>query len=56
MMISQKKQTNNYKKKLVILQSIGIIVIKSKKTRVVAYTCIYSSGPLIPIFQPVVSG
>ena len=35
-------------KKLVILQSIGIIVIKSKETRVITYTCRYSSGPLIP--------
>ena len=35
MVISQKKQTNKYKKKLVILQSIGIIVIKSKETGVV---------------------
>jgi len=36
-----------YKEKLIILQSIGIIEIKSKETRVVAYTCRYSSGPLI---------
>jgi len=46
MTISQKKQTKK-KKKLVILQSIGIIVIKSKETRVVTYTCRYSSGHLI---------
>ena len=39
---------NTYKEKLVILQSTGIIVIKSKETRVVAYTCRYSSGHLIP--------
>jgi len=31
-----------YKEKLVILQSIGIIVMKSKETRVVTYTCRYS--------------
>ena len=30
--------------KLVILQSIGIIAIKSKETMVVTYTCRYSSG------------
>ena len=30
MVISQKKQRNEYKEKWVILQSIGIIVIKSK--------------------------
>jgi len=49
MVISQKKQINKYKEKLVILQSIGIIVIKSKETGVVIYTCRYSSGHLIPI-------
>ena len=44
--ISQKKQTNKYKENLIILQSIGIIhvVIKSKETRAVTYTCRYSSG------------
>jgi len=36
-----------YKEKLVILHSIGIIVIKRKETRVVTYTCRYSSGHLI---------
>ena len=51
MVISQKKQTNKYKEKLVILQSIGIIVIKSKETRVITYTYRYSSGHLIPIIQ-----
>ena len=30
---------HKYKEKLVILQSIGIIVIKNKETRVVTYTC-----------------
>ena len=35
MVISQKKQTNKYKEKFVILQSIGIIVIKSKETRMI---------------------
>jgi len=50
MVISQKKQTNNYKEKLVILQSIGIIVIKSKETRMITYTCRYSSGHLSTIF------
>jgi len=37
--ISFKKLTNKYKEKFVILQAIGIIVIKSKETRVVTYTC-----------------
>ena len=37
-----------YKEKLVILQSIGIMVIKSKETRVVTYTGRHSSGHLIP--------
>ena len=40
--------SNKFKEKFVILQDIGIIKIKSKETRVVAYTCRYSSGPLIP--------
>jgi len=44
----KKKQTNKYKEKFVILQSIGIIGIKSKETRVIIYTCRYSSGHLIP--------
>jgi len=46
-----KKYTNKYKEKFVILQAIGIIYIKSTETRVVAYTCRYSSGQLILIFQ-----
>ena len=33
-----KRQTNNYKEKLVTLQPIGIIVIKCKGTRVITYT------------------
>jgi len=36
--------TLKYKEWLVILQSIGIIVIKSKETRVITYSCRYSSG------------
>jgi len=36
-----------------MLQAIGIIQIKSKETRKVAYICKYSSGQLIPIFQSV---
>ena len=40
--------SHKYKKKLAILQSIGIIVIKSKEIRVVTYTCRYSGGNLIP--------
>ena len=36
---------------IVILQSIGIIVRKSKVTRVVTYTGRYSNGHLIPIIQ-----
>ena len=51
MVISQKKQANKYKEKFVILQLIGIVVIKSKETRVVTYTYRYSSGHLIPIIQ-----
>ena len=50
--MSHKKQTNKYKEKLTLLQSIGeIIVLKSKKARVVTYTCRYCSGYLIPIVQ-----
>jgi len=46
---SQKsKQTSNYKEKLVILQSIGII---AKETRMITNTCRYSSAHLIPIIQ-----
>ena len=51
MVISQTKQTNKYKEKRTILHSIGIIVIKSKETRVIINTCRYSSGHLIPIIQ-----
>jgi len=51
MVISQKKQAKKYKEKLVMVQSIGIIVIKSKETRVITYTCRYSSGHLILIIQ-----
>ena len=39
---------HKYKEKLAILQLIEIIVIKSKETRVITYTCRYSSGHLIP--------
>ena len=50
MVISQEnKQIRKYKE--LILQLIEIIVIKSKETRVIAYTCRYSSGHLIPIIQ-----
>jgi len=38
-----------YKENLLILQSMEIIVIKSKETGVVTYTCKYSSGHLISI-------
>ena len=41
-------KNNKYKEKLVILQSIGIVVIKNKETKVITYTCTYSSGNLIP--------
>jgi len=51
MVISLKKQTNKYKEKLVILQSIGIIVIKSKETMMITYTCRCSSENLIPNFS-----
>ena len=50
-MLIFKKQADKYKEKFVILQSIEIIVIKSKETRVVTYTCRYASGHLIPITQ-----
>ena len=43
--LSQKKQTNKHKKRLVIL---GIFLIKSKEARVITYTYRYSSGHLIP--------
>ena len=39
---------NKCKEKLVILQLIGIVVIKSKEIRVVTYNCRYSSGHLVP--------
>jgi len=45
------KKANKYKEKEVILQSIGIIVIKSKETRVITYTCRYSIGYLIQSCQ-----
>jgi len=41
----QPSHTHNYKEKLVIVQLIGIKVIKSKEIKVVTYTC---SGYLIP--------
>ena len=43
----QQTKCHKYKENLVIFQSIGIIVIKSRETRVVTYTCRYSSGHLI---------
>ena len=46
--LNQEFMIYEYKEKLVILQSIGIIVIKSKETRMITYTCRYSSGHLIP--------
>ena len=45
MVISQKSKQTSIKEKLVILQLIGIIAIKSKETRVITYTCRYSSEP-----------
>jgi len=36
--------TQKYKETYIILQSIGIIVIKSKETSAFIYTCRYSSG------------
>ena len=49
------KVSNQVKEKIVIIQSIGIVhcINKSEETRVVAYTCRYFSGKLIPIFQSV---
>ena len=44
-----KKETNKCKEKFVILQSIGIIAIKSSETRAVIYTC--SGHFLILIIQ-----
>jgi len=38
-----------YKEKFVILKAIGIMQIKSKETRVVVYTCRYSSASDIPL-------
>ena len=54
-LICFQKVNNQVKEKNVILQSIGIIhcINKSEETGVVAYTCRYSSGKLIPIFQSV---
>ena len=45
MEISQKSKQTSIKEKLVILQLIGIIAIKSKETREITYTCRYSSEP-----------
>ena len=45
----KKSKQNKCKEKLVILQSIEIIVVKSKETRVITDT--YSSGHLIHIIQ-----
>jgi len=55
-MVLKNKQNKKSKHKeiLGILQSIGIVIIKSKRTRVVAYTCRYSSELLIP--NSVISG
>ena len=50
-MVDFRAWQNVYMEKLVTLQLIGIIVLKSKETRVVTYTCRYSSGYLIPIIQ-----
>jgi len=44
--ISQKSKQTSIKK-LIILQAIGIIAIKSKETKVIIYTCRYSGGYLI---------
>ena len=42
-MVVDNDQGNEFNK-FVILQSIGIIVMRSKETTVVTYTCTYSSG------------
>ena len=55
MMIFQINQTNKYKEKLVNLESVGIIVMKHKETRVITYTCRYSSGHFNP-YNSVLSG
>ena len=47
----QKSKQTSISKFFVILQSIGIVVIKSKETRVATCTSRYSSGHLIPIIQ-----
>ena len=49
-----KKQINKSKEKLIVLQSIGIIVIESNETRVVTYTCRYSSGSFISTLLTVI--
>jgi len=49
--LSKKRTQTSIRKKLVILQSTGIILIKSKETRLITYTYRYSSGHLIPIIQ-----
>ena len=39
---------NKHKQKFVILQSIGIIVIKSRETKAVIYSCRYFSVQFNP--------
>jgi len=46
-----KKLTNKYKEKYFTVNRGHII--KSKETRVVAYTCRYFSGQLFPLFKSV---
>ena len=49
--ICTKSKQTSIREKFIILQSIGIIFIKSKETKMVTYTCRYCSRHLIPIIQ-----
>ena len=46
-----KKLTNKYKEKHIILQSTGIIFIKSKETRVITYTPARPADILVGAFN-----
>ena len=48
LLLPKKKLTNKYKKNFVVLQSIGIIVIKRRETRSVNHTYRYSNGQFNP--------
>ena len=42
--VAKKSKQTSVRKFFVIIQSIGIIAIRSSETRAVIYTCRYSSG------------